>query len=154
MVTRGTALYPGTMVDLEQDWVIVIARINGCENLVIPYVVGYPLFGFILQTKLFNINLLRTFYFLPSYILRCNYSFNKLPKEILQRQKKFANLKGLRIWFFIPQSFHSSEWVVWKSPDWVITLIDVWMSGNLLFIAPPPIPPSPLLPPLPQLGKR
>ena len=149
MVTRGTALYPGTMVDLEQDWVIVIARINGCENLVIPYVVGYPRFGFILQTKLFNIYLLRTFYFLPSYILRCNYSFNKLPEEILQRQKKFANLKGLRIWFFIPQSFHSSEWVVWKSPDWVITLIDVWMSGNLLFIAPS----SPLLPPLPQLGK-
>ena len=38
-----SAWYEGTMVDLEQDWVIVIGRINGCENLVIPYVVGYPL---------------------------------------------------------------------------------------------------------------
>ena len=32
--------------------------------------------------------LLRSFYFLPSYILRCNYAFNKLPEKILAATKK------------------------------------------------------------------
>ena len=61
----------------------------------------YPLCGWLSSLWFYpsdkTIQYISTVFLLPSYILRCNYSFNKLPEEILQRQKKFANLKGLRI---------------------------------------------------------
>ena len=61
----------------------------------------YPLCGWLSSRWFYpsdkTIQYISTVFFLPSYILRCNYSFNKLPEEIFAATEKVCQSYRLRI---------------------------------------------------------
>ena len=87
------------MVDVERDWVIVIGGINGCENLVIPYVVGYPLlYPTTMPTHDIHSNLL-------NYIVTFFYIFLLIFWLFFSQQVAWLRLSSI-------------EWLLWVLSDW------------------------------------